>query len=260
MKKLQEFPLTGLATLLLTYITLCGALWHLGYWSTFDFNYLEYASISDLFKSSIYPLIKNSWFIIIVCVFSLSATLFMNLTITKAKPKIKPYVNTWAYTLNRKVLAALIIVCGAVIFYSSGLLWRNPKSWNYLPYVFSLFFAVCLIVSGFLKSYIKSESNRLFFFLLILSFPAFCFGMSKKESIQAKLLFKYNEVLYVSTQDTLLNKTLYRTAYLGATSNQYFFLVSGRVVVVNSGKVDALMLQKKLNDENYKLWRNYYSY
>ena len=38
-----------LLSLVAGFFTLSGGLWHLGYWSTFRFNYFEYANLTDLF-------------------------------------------------------------------------------------------------------------------------------------------------------------------------------------------------------------------
>ena len=44
------------------YLTLCAVLYHIAYWDTFNLNGLSYISVSDIIKSSVYPLLSTSTF------------------------------------------------------------------------------------------------------------------------------------------------------------------------------------------------------
>src|SRR4028118_1310129 len=57
---MKDFSATTLITLIIAYLTIIGFAWHIGFWSTFGINFFEYANVTDLFKSTIYPFLQKS--------------------------------------------------------------------------------------------------------------------------------------------------------------------------------------------------------
>jgi hypothetical protein len=51
--------LAVISTILVVYFTICGTLWHIGYWSTFDINILQYITASDIIKIFIIPFLSS---------------------------------------------------------------------------------------------------------------------------------------------------------------------------------------------------------
>jgi hypothetical protein len=45
------------------YLTISGSLWHFAYWSTFDFNYFNFITATDIIKSAIFPFFTKNWLI-----------------------------------------------------------------------------------------------------------------------------------------------------------------------------------------------------
>jgi hypothetical protein len=70
LQKLKDLPLAAIAGFFLVYSSISGCLWHLGYWSTLKFNFLEFATLTDLFKASVYPFFAKIWiFMMVFCSF-----------------------------------------------------------------------------------------------------------------------------------------------------------------------------------------------
>lgn len=77
-EKLQN-NLKLISTLILVYFTICGTLWHIGYWSTFDINILQYITVVDLIKSFIIPFLSSGAFLLLGYLFMSYATITDNL-------------------------------------------------------------------------------------------------------------------------------------------------------------------------------------
>lgn len=257
MQRLKELPLAGIASLLLGYITFTGAAWHLGYWSTFKFNYLEYANIGDLFKSSIYLLLSDVWIFLVL--FTVSAGLTAPLPLLlQPKRKHNPNNPPLELKVGRTLLLCLIGLSTLAILYFGGILSRNNPKWNFMAFAFAILFGTMLFMTKFLKNEMKDEFSRLFLFILIFFIPFFSYESGKKKSIKAKTLFMYTQVESIKTTDTLLDNILVRSAYLGASSNHYFFYrLHDKVIVVNADKVEWITLKDQIDDQNYMPYMKY---
>jgi hypothetical protein len=258
MEKLKEFPLAGIASLLLGYITFCGASWHLGYWSTFNFNYLEYAKIGELFKSSIYLLLSDTWIFLVLIIAFMGMGAPMQILIRHRSKNVNNPPQP--FKIGRWTLIFLIMASSFLVFIFGGLLMRSNKNWGFLPFAFSILFGCLLFISGILQKFIKDESSRLLFLTLVFLIPFYSYGSAKRKSGKIKAMFIYKEVESIETTDSLLNKRLARTAYLGGTNNHYFFYTPDQIIVVNAGNVESITLTDRVNDQNYVLWMNRYSF
>lgn len=57
---IKENPLLTVSTLVL-YFGACAGLWHIGFWSVFDVNYLQYIEISDIIKDFAQPAFNSAF-------------------------------------------------------------------------------------------------------------------------------------------------------------------------------------------------------
>lgn len=254
MKKIEYLPLTAIASFLLAYATLCGCLWHLGYWSTFKFNFLEYASFSDLFKSSLYPFLSSFWFPIALSIYAVGFVISITF-ISRKKKNVAPQ-ETHGTNLPKNFISILLATSSGFILLFSGIFFKSKAMWIILPFAFAIFISCILLLLGFLKQEIKDESLRLIFFFIIFLYPSLNYGIAKKQSNQILNMVKYKGVVDIVSSDTTLKKMLINSAYLGATNNYYLFFVPDRVIVVNSSKIDALVTEEKLDEKNYQRWLN----
>lgn len=58
--KSKGYSITTLITSIVAYMTITGCFWHMGFWSSFNINFLEYANIADVFKSTIQPFFSST--------------------------------------------------------------------------------------------------------------------------------------------------------------------------------------------------------
>jgi len=256
MDKINKLSLTGFLSFLFAYTTLSGCLWHLGYWSTFKFNFLEFANISDIFKSTIYPFFSNIWFFIVIIIFSFGFSYGATFQLTKKGTPRSNYSSKPSKKL-RSFINLLIILSAALIFIFSGLLFRGKIIWTILPFATGVFIGCILFQFDLFFEHIKDESLRLIILVVIALFPALNFCIAKKQSLQTQFMFRYKQVTEVITSDTALSRSIINTAYLGSTNTNYFFYASDKIIIVKSDNIKSFVLKDIIDDKMYAKWVNY---
>lgn len=253
----KNFSFASLATFLLAYATICGCLWHLGYWSTFNFNFLEFANISDLFKTTLYPFLSSIWFLIVIVIFSFGSSISMYLVKLK-RPEIR--INTQVpYEIPNSFIYNTLLISAGIIFLL-GIVIPNKIAWAILPTAFSIFITLIVFITGTLKNHMKDDFLRLGFIFIIVFYPSLNFTIAKKISNESKIFFRYTSVKEVISADSAITRKLVNAAYLATTGGYYFFYLPEEVIVVSSNKIDALRLERKTDTSKYKLSREYYPF
>lgn len=250
MISIGRFSFAGIASFLLAYATLTGCMWHLGYWSTFKFNFLEYANVSDLFKSTIYPFFSATWYVVVIFVICGGITLGFSLTVISSERSERKEPLT---DLSKPLLGIAFSFSALSFAIYSGFLW-DVQNQTIAAVSAAVFIASLLFLSGIFKNEIKDGILRWLLFVSILMVPAISYGVAKKESTYAKWKIRYHGVMSVNSPDSALKSSVLNTVYLGNANNRYFFFDSIRVLVVNSEKIHSLSLEYKTDDSNYAKW------
>jgi hypothetical protein len=246
-----SFPL--LASVVVAYTTVCGCLWHIGYWSTFQFNFLEFASIGDLFKSTLYPLLSSIWIFGALFLFAIGLSTASAILIVRKPPNNSAPVYS---ELPIWVTSLLIILFTCTGFAFSGVLSKNKDNWALLSVSLAGLFSCVVFMLGSLKKQIPDDVLRLGIIFILFLIPSLNFGIAKKLSLQTKNMIRYQAVQHISTTDSILNSVLPNSAYLATTNNFHFFYLPQQVIVVKSEDIHSLVLEDTLNQDNYFRWRD----
>lgn len=240
------------APIIVIYTTLCGCLWQLGYWSTFKFNYLEYISISDVFKATVYPFISKMWYYLVLIVFPIGFTEWGKEFVLKQKfDQDDLIVESRGF---RVFLHILILLSAIVAFIFSGLIMRSTNTIMLFPISTSVLVGCLIYKYGFLKKQINDYSLRFIILLGITLYPALNFAFAKQESAQAKIMFRYKKVDEVMAVDTTLNSWLPKLAYLGSSSEFHFFGRYETVYVVRQSEIKLMAISPFVDDTKWKVW------
>ena len=226
--------------LLIPYLTLCGALYHLTYWDTFGINGLAFISLSEIIKSSVYP------------VFTILFAVIYNLTIqnlilpSNAEPN--PNATPKKDTSNTKLL---IFYFGAVIllslvFYFTK--YTSPERFLWYGLLNALFPSIYLTNNGFLVGQFTSERVRRLVIDLIIFIPVVSFytGKYKSEIIYQNLQYKYSINTHIDS--TIIRNTSSDTLkFIGNTEKHFIFsdLKNTKTFFIKSDNIDTLILCNK---------------
>ena len=235
MKDLKNIPL-----FLIPYLTLCGALYHLTYWDTFNLNGLAVISLSDIIKSSVSP------------VFTILFTVVYNLTIqnlilpSNADPKSNALPKNRVSNIILLVSYVIASLLVAIIFYL--IKYKSPDRLVWFGLLNALFPSIYLINNGFLKGQFISERARRLAIDLIVFIPvvAYYTGKYKSELIYQNLQYKYsinadldNNIIRSTSSDTL--------KFIGNTEKHFVFtdLSNSKIFFIKSDNVDTLIFYDK---------------
>jgi hypothetical protein len=249
-----------ISTISIVYFTICGTLWHLGYWSTFEINILQYLSISDIIKSFVYPFLSSVFVSLIIylvvnylpiVIYKLNYfSRFPSSTTNNSIVKPKRY---WSGSgkdtklgkfLNKHTLLFLFIYCNLIgVIYLFG----NEMKWGILPIFISLPLGIYLSHKEYFIRIISDPDIRSFILTFIVILPLFSFFLAKRESLAIHDNAKYKVVLRIESNSQPKCKDLIGYKLLGSAGNKLFLskLDNTELVYVNDNTIDFISYQKK---------------
>ena len=196
------------------YAIAVSTLYLLGYWGSFQINVLEYISISDMVKATIYPL--GSAFAFLALGVILGEVLSPNIEPGGgAHTAIGKFVNRWVRPLFIVflVLVALLAVLGPV------------RKWYFLPYLFALALYIPLKSSDFLRAELKSDGARSVSIYLLTALIPFAFGRGALEAdgIITGANYSYPTTVVPEAPSSVGASLAARLRYIGKAGDRYVF-------------------------------------
>lgn len=219
------------------FLTICGGVYHLAYWDTFDINGLAYIGLSDIIKSFMYPFLSAIVMFVIGIIignFIMPSNFFPNGD--GSNTRIGKVLNT------RWCIEILIMIWIILIFllYNHGSIYRWTL-WGfitgYVPWLY-------LNKIGFLSDYFLNNRIRNSFLLVLIYIPIFSFSSGKLNSEIIKDNIKYQYVTDLNSKDINQTDTL---KLLGFTGKHYILtdLKNEYTLIVESEKIDFIKIQIK---------------
>ncbi|HUX80056.1 MAG TPA: hypothetical protein VMW10_09995 [Alphaproteobacteria bacterium] len=230
----MENKLSKIIYFVTPYALISSLLYLLGYWSTFDLNILEFISISDIIRLSIYPIAVSVIFVIIGAVVG---AYYSACSDTPMKKSTK-YVS---------YIGILIIAC---IAHYRG----HPMWWL----VIGLFLAE-IIYHGFyklnlLETFIPNQRAQRIVLWILIAVPilSFSFGKMHSNEILDGKKAQYVNVSIFKNQESFRNQE--HLKYIGLKGDYFFFLSidNAKLYISKSSEVPILELQKSIPKEKKK--------
>lgn len=191
----KYLPIT---TISLIYMYLCGSLYLIGFWSTFDIDISNFVSISEIPKSFIYPFVVTQ---AIFLVYNLSDVLvpFSNKEGVDIEFKHKwleyALLNDVHLIIASTLCIVLFPIFGSSIYY-----------WWLLPNYMGLTVVVKALRQPYLKELIPSLAIRRYVTLLVIYTPFACVQLGKIKSLG---IYKNNDIKYIKADITNNNKQIF---------------------------------------------------
>lgn len=234
---LKNIPI---ATILLTYLFICGSLYLIGFWSTFNVDVFSLISLYDIPKNFVFPLlVTQSLFL----VNALSSNLIDLEADRVSVDNLIPIKSTWPkwkrviltlFTSTRLVLATVLI--SLTHLYDDFL--KNPQYWTLTSAIIAYFLLFKFINHSNAKEYIKSGLLRYYIGHLIIFFPIASFSTGKILSLNI-----YNNDKPTIIEVKVENK-LQKLKFLGFISDTYIY---------SSKDNKIIYIQEKFSDSKIKL-------
>ena len=219
------------------YLTLCAVLFHIAYWGTFNLNGLSYISVSDIIKSSVYPFLSTSTFVLI------------GIFIGNYLASDKDDINLDEPSDNGILKVLFIIVAFVLWVFFLHLLDKLNSEWKWTiwPILAALPLNFILYRSKLLNLLNTSNRYRNAFISLLIYLPFIFFATGKIESekIQNNIEYKY----LTRSKNIVTNNaiTLDTIKYLGTTEKNIIFtdLKNETIFLIKSDNIDTIILKTK---------------
>ena len=230
----------NIALLLIPYLTLCGALYQLTYWDTFNLNGLSFISLSDIIKSSVQPI----YTILFAVIYNLT---IQNLILPSSaddtsKIILKKGVNNLTLFLAYLFSSLLLTIIFSLIKYT------HPSKFIFFGLLNALFPSIFLINNNYLSGQFPSERFRRLAIDLIVFIPvvAYYTGKYKSELIYQNLQYKYSINAHIDS--TVIRNTSSDTLkFIGNTEKHFVFIDKNneKTFFIKSDNIDALIFYDK---------------
>lgn len=239
LKKLKLKDIKNIPLLLIPYLTVCGALYHISYWDRFGLNGLSLISITEIIKSSIYPIFT----ILIAVIYNLTIqNLILPTNIFKSQ-------NTEKKRITNTNLLLIYLCLGLIqvlIFYFLN--YKKPDKFLFIGLLNGIFISVFLINNEFLTNQFSTERIRRLAIDLIVFIPvvAFYSGKYKAEIIYQNLEYKY--IISGNKNPKInLNSVSEKLKFIGNTEKHFVFtdLKNSKIIFFKSDNINELILYDK---------------
>lgn len=236
--------LTVISSIMIVYFTICGTLWHIGYWSTFDINILQYITVGEIIKSFIIPFL-SSGIIFLITYFTINyVTIADNINKTdkyfsgKGKDtRVGRYLNKNKY---------FFLTCYFVLLFFIYLFASHPK-WLFLPLLLAIPIGIILSHQQLFINIIPHPDLRYFVLTLFVYLPLLSFGLSKYNGLNVRDNIKYKMISKIETSSKTNLDSLIGFKYLGSAGNKIFLskLDNSEIVLLNDNLIDYIGLKPK---------------
>lgn len=197
------------------YFVFVGVLYLWGYWGSFGINVLEFAGISDIIKTTAYPIATTFGFFAVGAVFGE--------VLVDRSPGHEATLEGkfWSRVRRHIELIAMLYIAGVVALFIFG-----PESkWRVLPVLLALPIYAAVKRLGFLETAIPNEQTRSIFIFLLVSLPLFSYGQGKTKALAITEARSYT-YLTSSIDGVAANSSTAkesRLRYLGQVNDYLFF-------------------------------------
>lgn len=238
--------LTNFSLLLIPYLTICGALYHISYWQIFDLNGLAFINVIDIIKSSVYPILSILFLTICSNIFFLFVDPFGFYLFDSEGANTKV-----GKLLNTNVGIKLSIFIWLTLLSSFFVFDLNTGRWYVFGTLASVPPAIILHNSEILSGFAKNLKIRFLIFQILVYLPVFAFATGKYES---ETIFRNGKYKYIEKLSK--NKSKVDTLKVLGMTDKYIVLSNlknSEIIFLKSDKIDTLIVKTK-KYWIYKIW------
>lgn len=225
---------------ILPYLTICGAIYHLSFWNEFGLNGLHFISLSDILKSAAQPISYP------IFMFLLSGVLHYIFLLAVAHwlkvPKEAFQRKYAAHTAKRFwILTAVFLILGVLVLFTMS----SSSRWTLSSTLFSGPLILLFFVNGFLRRSISDPYLRMLVVILIVLLPFLSFSSGK---IDASVILTNTRYQYVVTNSKNINNNISQDTLklVGFTTESVILSnINNEELFILDRKIDTLILKSK---------------
>ena len=241
---IKTVPIT---TLLLTYLFMCGVLYLIGFWGTFNIDAFNLITVYDIPKSFVFPFLISQAFFFANFITGSIANFdddredqrFL-ITIDKKLPLIKKIPLAFLTSINMWVI--YIFTFSIFIFKDP---FHNTLYWTIVSLTTSYYLLYKFVNIPEYKDLIKSEVLRLYLAHILIFFPISCFSTGKIISLRIYENKEIRKIKIYSTNNNSATSDTTSFKFLGFISDNFIYssMDNKKTYILNKNSVDGIELQ-----------------
>lgn len=206
----EKINSTLLVTIAISYFGTCAGLWHIGFWSSYDINYLQYIGLTDIIKNFISPFVTSLGTVFLV--------IFLNSFIGR-RAYGKGRNTDLGVVLNKGIPVFLIIyiICSVLFVIAVG-----NKAWPFLPYFIAIPISLYIDRTAFLSKLINEPSVRFYVVFFLILLPLFSFCYAKDQSIRIRDNISYKRIIDLQFSNNQTSTQIIGQKLIGTSSDKIF--------------------------------------
>jgi hypothetical protein len=224
--------------LLLPYFIICGGLYHMAFWGTFDINGLEYIGISEIVKSFVYPFLSTTFVLIIGSLIQEYAWI-----------EVFPHGGGTNSSLGKKLNSKAGITIGLIMWSALSIItYKTADSFSWFSWavIFASVPYLMLDRFGVFQNLFQNQKIRLQLIKFLVFVPALSFAAGK---YQGELIQKNKKYKYIVTKNHSIDPGILKadTFKLIGMSDKHIFMTDLKnsfILILRSDKVDTLILKQ----------------
>lgn len=237
----KHIPLT---TMIITYFFICGGLYLIGFWTTFNIDISNIVNIADIPKSFIYPFVLSQGFYLF--------NTLTNMTITDNRiDSYEPNPYQQQKTKMKRFLFFLvsidflIILSSFFIFIFHLRFEMSPSYWMLSTIVLALLLFIKFQNNSSIKKLIPYASLRIYIVNTIIFVPFLCFGTGKSNSLK---IYNNNESKHVKIiKDTIQTEKIDSSyiKFIGFLGDKLIVstIDNKKIIVINQSSFDNIQIE-----------------
>jgi len=244
----ENFKNIPITTILLTYLYICGVLYLVGYWSTFDVDVFSLISIYDIPKSFVFPLLISQLFFLL----NYLTGNFVDFTTDKENLNHFIEINPKWKGFKRRILLTLssynlwLSLFFSYFLFNYNEIKNNSLFWFIFSFVLSYYLLYRFLNLDIVKAKIESLILRLFIGHFLIFFPISCLSTGKIQSISILQNKSKSNIRIESKTIKSVNAVTDSLKLLGFISDRvvYGTLDNKHIYITSKDSYDTVVLTK----------------
>ena len=238
-----------ISTVLITYLFICGLLYLIGFWGTFNVDVFNLITVYDIPKSFVFPLLISQGFFTIQFFTGSVMNLNDNRENIEYLVTIKDEWPSWRQGLMRALTSTTLLT--TEIFLISSILtedkFHNELFWWINSLVIGYFLLHRFMNIKEIKQLVKSSILRSYIGHMLVIFPITCFSTGKIISLKVYNNTNIVGVITVNDKLTALSNDTVQVKFLGFISDNFIYstLDNKKTYIINKTSVEGIILTRK---------------
>jgi hypothetical protein len=247
---IKQLPLT---VLILIFLYVCGSLYLVGFWSTFDLDVSNIVNLTEIPKSFILPFLLSNIYGLIVYVIVLITSHSKKDELVGVDTQTGPS-KTWIIIIDL-VLDLLIFIIPAIMYMYYDKYKLSGNYWTGSLSIMSLLIASKFSGLSFFKNLIPNSSTRFYLLILFVSTICMSFAIGKLKSVN---IYNNRYVKYIAVKTNNVNVEIQPISdttnlkLLGFLGDKVIIssLDNKKIFVFNQDRFDIIELEEKESKPN----------